>query len=62
MNNDAITKALITGNEANAILEQTDPDLESLKDAQKLYKRAAKTIGAAIVLLSDNINQVKPEA
>ena len=49
---DAITQALITGNEANAILEQVDPDLTSLKDAQKLYKKAAKTIGAAIVLLA----------
>ena len=59
---DAITSALITGNEANAILEQVDPDLTSLKDAQKLYKKAAKTIGAAIVLLAENCNKVKPEA
>ena len=58
---DAITSALITGNEANAILEQVDPDLDAPKSAQKLYKNAAKTVGAAIVLLSNNVNQVKPQ-
>ncbi len=51
---DAITSALITGNEANAILEQVDPDLDALKGA-------AKIVGAAIVLLSNNVNQVKPQ-
>ena len=47
---------------SDAILEQADPDLASLTDAQKLYKKAAKTIGAAIVLLAENCNKVKPEA
>ena len=61
-NNDALTSALIDSNQAQNILEKTTPTTDELKEAVKLFKRAAKTISSGIYLLSIEVNTIRPEA
>jgi len=56
--NDALALVLIESNEAQAILERTNPDIGELKEAQKLFKKAAKALGAAITLLENGCTRV----
>jgi hypothetical protein len=51
--NDSLTLALIFSNEAQAILERNSLSVKEVKDAQKLFKQAAKTLGASIVLMNE---------
>lgn len=56
--NDALTLALIDSNEAQAILERTNPSVKELKEAVKLFKKAAKELNAAVTLLTEGCYKV----
>jgi len=51
--NDALALVLIDSNEAQAICEKNSPSVKELKEAQKLFKKAAKELSAAIVLITE---------
>lgn len=56
--NDALALVLIDSNEAQAIVERLSPSVKELKEAQKLFKKSAKNLGAAITLLSEGCTRV----
>ena len=55
---DAMALVLIEANEAQAIMERNNLSIKEMKEAQKLFKKAAKSLGAAITLLEEGCTRV----
>lgn len=60
-NNDALTLALLHGQNAINLIENPQPTLKDIDDAKKAFKKAARALSAAQILIEEGVYTVAPD-